>query len=639
MEYENPVQDEAINLKAELASNRNGVWVAGLIVLLGLILFGLVVSASGQGEAPLINKTTKLHISSSASDDIQTIINLRDDDWTAVEHSNFAMSRKAHWFTAELPLNTDADRRLLEISFANLDFVDVWFVDNSHRESRVLSYYKSGDNFAFTQRQILHDQLIFEVPESNDVVSLYLRVETQGGIKVPIKLWGEEEYIQYAASHRVFIGAFYGFMAAMALINLFLFVTSRNVSTLLYTGYVVCLSLTLASSQGLAYRFIWPDSTDFQQNSVLFFASSMVFFSSNFTAKILDIESQFPKINRFFNAIRVVIVLYIILIFILPFSVMASILALVILMALFLVFSSTLYIAFKGNSIAKYLAAAWWSLLFSGVLGVADSLGWIALNLDPSYLLMVGAVIETLFMALGLAMRFNAQRLSAKHAHLKARKNKRKVMEAKEELMRLQIETKEKLEYAVDERTYELEIAIRELNEANHELERKTSIDPLTGVANRRQYDKRVLAEARRSRREKTPLAIAMIDIDHFKAVNDNFGHQCGDEALKHFASILKQCIKRPSDIICRYGGEEFVVILPNTDLQGACALMESVREDTQNSQLNCEGEVITYTVSIGVSTRVIASDSESQLLHAFSDKLLYQAKEAGRNQVVSADF
>jgi diguanylate cyclase (GGDEF)-like protein len=205
--------------------------------------------------------------------------------------------------------------------------------------------------------------------------------------------------------------------------------------------------------------------------------------------------------------------------------------------------------------------------------------------------------------------------------------------------MSLQLETKEKLEYAVDERTYELEIAIRELNEANHELERKSSIDALTGVANRRSYDKKVVAEARRSRREKTPLAIAMLDIDNFKAVNDTFGHQCGDEALKHFANVLKNCIKRPSDVICRYGGEEFVVILPNTDIEGARLLMESVRSSTENSQIQCDGKTIKFTVSIGVSTRVIATDTEYELLNAFADKLLYQAKESGRNQVKALEF
>jgi hypothetical protein len=89
---------------------------------------------------------------------------------------------------------------------------------------------------AFNQREISHDQLVFAVPDSAFTISLYLRVKTQGIIMVPVKLWNEEHYIQFIGSHRIFIGVFYGFMAAMGLINLFLFVTSRNVSTLLYAG-------------------------------------------------------------------------------------------------------------------------------------------------------------------------------------------------------------------------------------------------------------------------------------------------------------------------------------------------------------------------------------------------------------------
>jgi diguanylate cyclase (GGDEF)-like protein len=628
-----------VNLDDATASNLNGLWVALLIMLLGIVLFSLVFNSSGQSEVPLINKKAKLHIASTGTDDIHKIMHLADSEWQSIEQSNFGISPKPHWFMVQIPSNTPKDQRLIEVSFANLDFVDVWFVDKTHEQPVILSQSKSGNDFAFMHREIAHDQFIFAIPDSASTLSLYLRVETQGVIKVPIKLWTEEEYIQYVASHRVFIGIFYGFMAAMALINLFLFVTSRNISTLLYAGYVICLAVTLASSQGITYRFLWPESILFQQYSTLFFASSMVFFSSYFTAKLLDIKSDFHRLYRLYRAIRVVIVVYIFCMLILPFSIMVTILAPMVLMIMFVIFSSTIYIAFKGNSIAKYLTAAWCSLSFSGLFVLADSLGWISLKFDPTYLMMVAATIETLLMALGLAMRFNAQRIAAKQAYIKARENKQKAMQANKELMRLQIEKKERLEYAVDARTYELEIAIRELNEANHELERKTAIDALTGVANRRLYDKRVLAEARRSRREKTPLAIAMLDIDDFKSVNDTYGHQCGDEALKHFTGILKECIKRPSDTICRYGGEEFVVILPNTDLEGAALLMESVRAMTEASQLNCEGEVIKFTVSIGVATRVISSDSESELLNAFADKLLYKAKEAGRNRVISGVF
>jgi diguanylate cyclase (GGDEF)-like protein len=621
------------------SSIRNGMWIAALIISLCLTLLALLLNSNEPSQFSLENSSVKLHVASVDTDDLQKIQGLADSDWQNIKQSHFAMSPKAHWFKMSIPANKQKDGRLVEIPYANLDYLDVWFVDESAANPRILEYYKAGDNFAFGQREIQHDQLIFSVPESINDISLFLRVETQGGLQVPIKLWAEEEYIQFVTAHSVFKGIFYGFMAALAILTLFLFVSSRNTSTLLYTIYVVCLSLTLVSKQGLAFRYLWPESTLFQQYAELFFASLMVIFSSAFSANVLEIKRKFKRLYSFFNATRIIVAIYIALIFILPFSVMVSILSLVILMVILLVFASTVYISLKGSLVASYLAVAWGAILLSCFLVVAENIAWISLIIDPVYLLMMGAAISSLFMALALAMHFNEQRLDAKRAHLKARKNKQKAMRAKEELLRLQIETKEQLEYAVDERNYELEIAMRELNEANHELERKSSIDVLTGVANRRLYDKKILAEARRSRREKTSLAIAMIDIDHFKTVNDTYGHQCGDLALKHFADILKGCIKRPSDIICRYGGEEFVIILPNTDLEGARVLMESVRSTTKNSEFNCEGKVITFTVSIGVSSRVIATEQDSALLHAFADKLLYKAKEAGRNQVVSAKF
>ena len=631
---------ESANMTNENKLVNSGIWHALIIILLGVALLIMVVSSAEQGEASHINRSANLHIATMENDDIQKIMRLGASEWSSKKHNNFWLPENdALWFKVPIAAYKGTDNRLVEVPFPNLDFVDVWFVDEAANESKILTHYQTGDNFKFAQRTILHDQFIFPVPTGFNSLSLYVRVKSEGEIKVPIALWEEENYIQYIASYRVFIGAFYGFMLAMGLISLFLFVTSRNIIILQYAGFIVCLSLALASSQGLGYRFIWPNSIFFQQYSLIFFASLMVYFSTSFTARVLDIKKGATRLYIVFKTIRVYILSYILVVFVLPFKLVSSVLDLIVLISLFLVFSLSLYVAFKRNFVAKFLAAGWLSIFLGGLFIVAENLRLISLNIDSNFLIMIGAVIETLFMALGLAMHFNLQRIAAQSAQLNARENKLKAIQANDELLRLQTEAKEQLEYAVGERSYELEIAIRELNEANHELERKSSIDALTGVANRRLYDKRVIAEARRSRREQTPLAIAMIDIDHFKSVNDNYGHQCGDEALKHFAQILKQCIKRPSDIICRYGGEEFVAILPNTDLTGANALMENLRTATENSQCNCEGKSIKFTVSIGVSTCIIASEEEAELLHAFADKLLYKAKEAGRNQVMSAEF
>jgi diguanylate cyclase (GGDEF)-like protein len=187
----------------------------------------------------------------------------------------------------------------------------------------------------------------------------------------------------------------------------------------------------------------------------------------------------------------------------------------------------------------------------------------------------------------------------------------------------------------VEERTLELEITLRELSEVNQELERLNAIDPLTGAHNRRHFDKRLRSEGRRSRREQTPLSLVIIDVDHFKKINDEYGHDGGDECLIHVTKVFQQHIHRPTDDLCRIGGEEFAIILPNTDLEGAFHVAENMRSSLEASPLEYENEMINLTASAGVSTTVIVGEDHTQQLFKFTDELLYEAKAAGRNKVI----
>ncbi len=125
----------------------------------------------------------------------------------------------------------------------------------------------------------------------------------------------------------------------------------------------------------------------------------------------------------------------------------------------------------------------------------------------------------------------------------------------------------------------------RELEEKNRELEQLNTEDALTGAKNRRFFDKKLVMELRRSRREQTPLSIIMIDIDHFKTINDTYGHLSGDNVIKATADIIKRFLKRPLDEVARYGGEEFVILLPNTANQSAFYIAEQKRLDIKSEK------------------------------------------------------
>ena len=168
-------------------------------------------------------------------------------------------------------------------------------------------------------------------------------------------------------------------------------------------------------------------------------------------------------------------------------------------------------------------------------------------------------------------------------------------------------------------------------------LENLSSRDGLTGIANRRRFDEFFEQEWWRAKRKKTQLSLILMDIDHFKQYNDNYGHLAGDDCLKQIALTLDNQLKRPTDLVARYGGEEFVCILPDTDNKGALQIakqfMKSISDlKIPHSYSNAADHV---TISLGVATITPSNSSLSkEELIKVADKNLYEAKANGRNQV-----
>ncbi len=194
-------------------------------------------------------------------------------------------------------------------------------------------------------------------------------------------------------------------------------------------------------------------------------------------------------------------------------------------------------------------------------------------------------------------------------------------------------QAKEQLEIQVAERT-------RQLTELNAELKQLSTLDGLTCIGNRRCLDDFLEYEWQRARREKESIALIMFDIDYFKLFNDTYGHVAGDECLKKVAAVLKNTIKRTTDFASRYGGEEFVVVLPATNSQGAMKVAEKIRIAIEGLEIRHEKSTLSpfVTVSAGVAAVVPDGNTTSTLLVDAADQALYRAKEAGRNRTVLDD-
>lgn len=194
----------------------------------------------------------------------------------------------------------------------------------------------------------------------------------------------------------------------------------------------------------------------------------------------------------------------------------------------------------------------------------------------------------------------------------------------------------QEVEADVRDRITELSLAMhlenRMMAEQQEDLLRRATTDPLTGIGNRAAFDARLSLEAQRASRSASPLALIMIDVDHFKVFNDTYGHQAGDRVLQAVAAVVDRNIRKV-DFAARYGGEEFAIIAPETTPDGAFQVAERLRNATEQLRVNWEGGTLSVTISIGVEICTELSDPEcTAVLIKAADKQLYAAKCAGRN-------
>jgi diguanylate cyclase (GGDEF)-like protein len=217
-----------------------------------------------------------------------------------------------------------------------------------------------------------------------------------------------------------------------------------------------------------------------------------------------------------------------------------------------------------------------------------------------------------------------------------------------EERKRAQATLKALLE-AISKRKEDLEIVVHTIMEHGDvmdtqwsqklsEISKIASLDALTQIANRRRLDEHLEYQWKQMARERSPLALILCDIDHFKQFNDAYGHLAGDDCLQRVATALNQSVNRPSDLVARFGGEEFAAILPQTDLGGAIRVAQRMQQAIARLQIPHIASLVDpyVTLSIGVSCVVPVLDMPSEELIHFADRHLYLAKQQGRNQIIS---
>ncbi|TMP66466.1 GGDEF domain-containing protein [Pseudoalteromonas sp. S1609] len=503
---------------------------------------------------------------------------------------------------------------------------------------KLLTSTHIGDTLALSQRVIKSESLLVKLTlPANSETTVYLKVNNDSGIglRVPLTLWQQDSLLAYKSMVNLLYGLLIGFIFSLAVSSLVLFAFSRK-HYFAYAGLItLMLGFFLAYLGGFGFRYAPSNIADLQQ---LMLPILLMLITISFLPLqrhvCTAIESNLVKGQTIITALYALIIL---LIWLLPTPSVAlfAILSIPIIL-IYHVVTTLFYLRKNPTSPNKSLLMALgfflivvihFSIALTGFYTVtrASLMLTFAASLGCSFCLSYTVI--KLFILQRDEQVTAQQALIAQSAAQDALLNER---------IELQERTRQELESQVDERTFELQVTLRELEDKNHELEQLNMEDALTGIKNRRFFDKKLLMEIRRSRREQTPLSIIMLDIDKFKSINDNYGHLTGDQVIRAVSDTIKQQLKRPLDEVARYGGEEFVILLPNTDNPGALIIAEQTRLAIANNTVNVAGTIIDFTISAGVYTQIADDIHNPELFTDYADKALYLAKQHGRNQVVN---
>ncbi len=543
----------------------------------------------------------------SESYDLEFVSKLGRDQWYKQEgrRVNFGYSNDTFWFKQTLVNNRGyPSRKLLKIGYSVLDYIDVYIVRNTAGSE----HYSLGDKLNFNNRVIQNRHFLIPLSfEENESLVLYLRIKTNSSVQLPLSLWEPEEFYQVDQVRMLFHGVYFGIALIMIIYNLFVYRAVAEKSYLYYVACITCMSLFLASLNSLTFQYIWPTSTWWNDQSIVFFLNGVVLFGGLFTIEFLSINRVTERaLNRFILLLSGGGGILMLLSLGLPYQLVIRPTIYVATTACILLILVGSYRWLKGDISARYFTVAWFSLLVGGIVLAFNKFTLLPQNVFTENATQIGSGIEIILLSLALADRLYQEKLKTFIAQKEAN-----VM----------------LEQRVQERTIELE----ELNDRLMEL---SSIDALTKLKNRGFFEETFQKVFESAFRYQRPLSLLVIDIDYFKNINDKHGHQSGDYCLKMVSETLRELISRPQDLVARYGGEEFVVLLPETPSDGALQVAEKLRKKIEDTPYLISEIELNLTVSIGAISLIPDADGKRKDMFDRADVALYKAKKEGRNRV-----
>lgn len=528
---------------------------------------------------------------------------------------NFGYTRDTVWLA--LSLSSAAQHStdwVLELSYPSLDQIHFYSYGPGGLETQL-----AGDVPRYAERDFPHRTPIFKLRlEAGEQRLVLLQVRSEGSMTLDGSLWQAEAFRLQSNTSYVILAIYFGMLLALGGYNLLLFLVLRERSFLLYVLFVFSFAAGAMAINGLGPHYLWPNSGE-PGNRVLpvslTFASTIALL---FAQAFLNTARWAPRWHQVLSIAATLAASITLLNLVVPVQTALQLMSMSGLLVSALLFACGLSCMLQRVPGAGIFVLAWLMLLIGASMLALRNFGLIPSNFVTVYAMQVGSALEMLLLSLGLAARFNELKRQKELAQSSALAAQKQVVKALQQQERV-------LEQRVAERTQALEAA-------NARLAELAMQDPLTRLANRSALANHLHQALQRTQRHKELLALVLIDLNDFKAINDQLGHESGDQVLCQVAQRLKDCA-READLIARLGGDEFILVSEGIqDQEDALRLGERL-EEALSLPIDIEYGQINVGASIGISL----SDGhwpDAETLMRYADQAMYQRKRSGRSGI-----
>ena len=483
--------------------------------------------------------------------------------------ANFGYTRSAYWVAFSLRNPTDVPISLLiRQDYPLIDYLDFWSRDGAGSWRRI----GTGDRRPFASRPLGLRDFIFPVTlPAQGESTFYLRFASQGAMNIGLSVSSERAFLLNQELDQLLMGVYYGGFLVLVIYNLFLFMAVRDRAYISYMGYVLCYGLYFGALNGVSFHLLWPGSPWLANESLVLTLGLALSFGVQFAREICTGRQLAPRTDKLARLLLYSLILLTVIAPIVSYRIMIitfTIFALLVSLLLMILGAVSLL---RGSIPARYFMAGWVTLLASVIVYVFKTFGWLPHNSFTHNAFQVAALVEMILLSLALGARVS-------------------------------------------------------------EIQKRGYTDELSHLHNRRHFDEQLPREFHLAARSGTPLSLLILDLDHFKDINDRYGHRQGDQAIRFIGQLIQKQVRKPA-IACRYGGDEFAILLPRANVGQAAALAERLIRKL----VELEPNDMPLTLSIGVANFDDDTFATAAQLFEAADAALYRAKQEGRNRVVVA--